>query len=255
MNNGTSKARSLIMLTALVAVVILIAAWFLLLSPVLSGAAEANANADAQEQSNADTQVQVNKLKQQYAQLPEYQAQLDALQTQIPTTPAYPDLQRMFAAIAAEHNVVITSLQFGSAVPLGAAPPAPPTDEGDGSEPAPSATPEPTTGTDGAATGDVPAAFAGLFGIPTSMTVVGKYEDVMSVLKELQSGTDRIVLVSTVALSRGADATTTASIPGADATGVFSGSTFVLTSSTPTEVPTDGTSASPTPSPSASATS
>lgn len=254
MNNGSSKSRSLILVTALIAFVILLASWFLLLSPVLTGASDAAASADEQEQSNAQTQVEVNKLKEQYTHLDEYQTQLDALQVQIPTTPAYPDLQRMFAAIAAEHHVVISTLQFGAAKPLAPAPPAAAPD-GDTTSPSPSPSPEPTTGTDVTAPADTATAVNGLYGIPVSLTVVGKYENVMSLLKELQTGTNRLVLVSTVSLTKGADAATAAgaAVPGADATGVFSGFTFVLTSSTPTEAPTDGgTTTSPSPSPSAS---
>ena len=121
MSGNGSKSRSLILMTALLAVVILVAAWFLLLSPVLGGAAEANTNAEEQEQVNANTQVEVNKLREQFAHMDEYQAQLTALQVQIPTAPLYPELQRMFSEVAVKYGVVITTLQFGTATEFEAA--------------------------------------------------------------------------------------------------------------------------------------
>ena len=255
MNNGSSKSRSLILVSVLVALVILLASWFLLLSPVLSGAAEANSNAEQQEQTNDQTQVEVNKLKGQYAHLDEYQTQLGALQVQIPTSPSYPDLQRMFAAIAAEHHVVITTLQFGAAKPMATTPP-PSAGAGDSTSPSPSPTPTPapTTGTDGTAAPG-PTAVTGLYAIPVSLSVVGAYDDVMSVLKELQTGDGRLVLITDVTLNHGVAGSVTTPAGGstADTSGVFAGSVFVLTSSTPTEAPTDsGTSPSPSPSPSPS---
>lgn len=245
----SSKARSLMMLTALAAIIILAAGWFLLVSPVLSGASEANAQAEAQEQANENTQIEVNKLRQQYAQIDEYQADLDALQVQIPTTPKYAELQQMFADVAADHHVVITSLQFGTAVEVKQEVPA--------SEPDPSAsaTPEPTASADASgdgSTGDTPKGITGLFGIPVSLTVQGAYDDVMSTLKELQTTVDsRIVLVTSVQLGEASASGPQASDdPSVDTAGVFGGQVFVLEDPNADKVDeaTDP-SASPSPSP------
>ena len=259
MNGTTNKARSFILMTVLLGVVIVLASYFLLIAPVLSGASEANANADDQIAANDNTQIEVNKLKEQFAHIDEYNTQLAALQVQIPIAPMYPELQSMFAEIAAKHHVTIISLQFGAATQFDA--PAPPADtEGDGTAAAPSPSPSPspspgTGGTDDASTG--PGAAAGQYGIPVSVSVAGKYDDVMSTLQELQTGTGRIMLVSNVNLTRGTDGVplAIAGLPaGIDTLGVFAGSTFVITSSTPTEqAPADdGSGTSPTPAPSAS---
>jgi Tfp pilus assembly protein PilO len=265
---SNSKASSLILLTALLGLVILLAAYFFLINPVMSNASEANTNAAAQEETNANTQIEVNKLKEQYDQIDEYQAELAALQVQIPTAPMYPDLQRMFADIAQRHHVVITSLTFGVATPYQAASTSAATDDGTGTAaaptPAPSATPSAgTDGTDGN-TANGPAPVVGQYGIPVSVTVAGKYDNVMATLNELQTGTGRLVLINNIVMTKGADLTssdgTAGAIPkDADTTGVLSGFTFVLTSSTPTEEATGdtgtGTSASPSPSAPAASTS
>ena len=260
MKNTNSKASSLILLTALLGVVILLAAWFFLISPVMNDAAEASTNASAQEETNANTQIQVNKLKEQFDQIDQYEAQLAALQVQIPTAPMYPELQRMFADIAQRHHVVITSLTFGVATPYAAASTSAGTDDGAGATAAPTPAPaaSPTAGTDGTdgSTANGPAPVAGQYGIPVSMNVAGAYDNVMATLLELQTGAGRLVLVNNIVMTKGADLTTSSgastAIPkDADTTGVFSGFTFVLTSSTPSEqAPGDsgtGTSATPTP--------
>jgi Tfp pilus assembly protein PilO len=258
MNKGNSKASSLILVTSLLGVVILVAAWFLLISPVLSGASEASTNAAAQEEQNANTQVEVNKLKEQYANLADYQQQLEGLQVQIPTTPMYPELQRMFADVAAKHGVVVTALQFGTAQPYVAAVVTTDSgiDDGTDSAPAPSASPSPspTPGADGSS-GNANAlrASAGQYAIPVTLTVAGAYDNVMATLKELQNSSGRLVLITDVTVSRSPDSLSSAggALPkDADTTGVFAGSTFVLTSSTPTEqAPADsGTDAGTTPS-------
>ena len=173
-----------------------------------TGASDANASAAQQEQTNADTQVQVNKLREQFGHIDEYQAQLEALQVQIPTAPLYPELQQMFSDVAAKYGVVITTLQFGIAAPMAVAAPV---DEGtttDEATPAPSPTPDPSASAapgDGT-TGGGAAATQGLYGIPVSVTILGAYDNVMSALKELQTGTGRLVLVTDVTLTRGLDA-------------------------------------------------
>jgi Tfp pilus assembly protein PilO len=247
----TSNARSLVLLTALGAIVIIAAAWLLLISPTLANASEANAQAAQQESANANTEVEVNKLRQQYANIDEYQSQLTTLQQQIPTDPGYADLQRLFAAVAEENSVVITSLEFGSALELETSNVA---EDGEADDSAVTTDPEAEGGSapaDGDSTGTTAA--GNLYGIPVSISVLGKYDDVMNTLKELQTMDGRIVLITNVTLS-----TATAPAPGdksettgADTTGVFAGQVFVLTSSTPDEPVPDasGTDTSPSPSP------
>jgi len=251
--NKNSNARSLVLLTVLGAVILIAAAWLLLISPVLSGASEASAAAAEQEAQNENTQVQVNKLKAQYADIESYQTQLEALQVQVPTTQGYADLQRQFAAIAAGHNVVITTLEFGSAAPLEEAKK---TDESAG---------ETTDVTDEASSDDAsadpsaddgsasdpatgPKSSSQLYGIPVNVTMTGNYDDLMAALNEMQTSDMRLILITDVALTP----SDVADAKAGDTTAVFGGQTFVLTGTTPDEPEPDesGTSPSPSPSPS-----
>jgi len=254
--NPTNKATSYILLTVLGAVVILAAGWFLLISPVLAGAADASEQALQQESTNQMTQIQVDKLEAQFANMADYEAQLAELQVQIPTSQGYADLQRLFASVAERHNVVITSLQFGSGTLLeqsaaGDGSGQPTGETTDPTSPSPAPSPAPTTGTTGTdgTTGEAPSA-SKLYSIPVSATMEGAYDDLMAVLNELQTGTARLVLVTNVTLSP------TDALEGeaAGTTAVFAGETFVLTSSalseqTPEGGSTDGSSPSPSPTP------
>lgn len=253
--NRNSKATSYVLLTAVGALVILAAAWLLLISPVLTAAAEANEQALQQESMNDTTQIQVNKLQAQFANMDEYEAQLADLQLQIPTSQGYADLQRLFASVAEKHNVVITSLQFGNGTllePAAAGEGEPTGETTDPTVPSPSPSPQPTagaTGTDGTASADAPS-LAKLYSIPVSVTMEGAYDDLMAAVNELQTGEARLVLVTTVTLSP------TDALEGESAgtTAVFAGETFVLTSSalseqSPEGESTDGSSPSPSPTP------
>ncbi|MCR6713317.1 MAG: type II secretion system protein M [Demequina sp.] len=247
--NKNQNARSLVLLTILGAVVIIAIAWFLLISPVLSGAAEASEAAVQQESQNENTQIQVNKLKAQFASIDDYQTQLEALQVQIPTTQDYADLQRQFSAIAAAHDVVITSLSFGSAQPIEQSNV---TDESAGETTDPttddaatddSAT-DGSTDTSGTAT-DASKNIARLYGIPVTVAMTGSYDDLMAALNEMQTGEIRLILITDVSLTQSDEA----DAAGGDTSAVFGGQTFVLTGSTPEEAAPDASGTSPSPSP------
>ena len=253
--NKNQNARSLVLLTILGAVVIIAIAWFLLISPVLSGAAEASEAAVQQESQNENTQIQVNKLKAQFASIDDYQTQLEALQVQIPTTQDYANLQRQFSAIAVAHNVVITSLSFGSAQPIEQSNV---TDESAGETTDPTTDDAATdeTSTDGSTTEgsgedsgtggtDGSKNIANLYGIPVTVSMTGSYDDLMAALNEMQTGEIRLILITDVSLTPSDEA----DAAGGDTSAVFGGQTFVLTGTTPEEAAPDASGTSPSPSP------
>lgn len=203
--NSMNAARQWTLATIVIAVLLLVASWFLLISPVMASAAETNAAAEAQEDANANTQIQVDKLRKQFADIDIYEAQLSELQEGITTRQRYADLQRLFSDIADAHDVVITSLTFGSAVPLAVAEPADPNAEDPNvatTEPVASPSPSPEPAADGT-TDPAPAApkgIQGLYSISVGMSLSGKYNDVLAAMNDLQTGTQRIVLITSVAL-------------------------------------------------------
>lgn len=256
--NKMSDARQWTIATVLIVVVILAAAYFLLISPMLASASEANAAAAAQEEMNANTQIEVNKLRAQFEDIETYEAQLAELQEGITASQRYADLQRLFAAVAARHSVVITSLQFGSAEPLKVTAPAKPATEGEDSATDTGEEPAAGEGSTSEATTDDPAGeqaaqgVPGLYSISVNVTMTGDYNDVLNAVRELQSGTTRLVLITSVTLSSldtpsaGAAASDVALV-----TASLAGETFVLAdqSAIAKEEGTEGEGAEPTPSP------
>lgn len=95
---------------ALAAVLVLLAGYFLLVSPTQNNAAEVSAQAQAQEDANDVTQARINTLKAQYKDLPTYQKDLAALQTHLPTTPQMPALLRSLSKAASRAGVTLVSV-------------------------------------------------------------------------------------------------------------------------------------------------
>ncbi|GEL97157.1 hypothetical protein [Cellulomonas terrae] len=182
--------------TIFVALMILVAAWFLAISPTFAAASEVRAQAEATVQSNEMLELQVAKLKADFEKLPEYREELAGLQVQIPTEPHLSDYLRQLDAIAVAHSVTLTAISPSApqavvvtppvadvaAAPVdGAAPPA------EGAEvPAAPVAPE------------VPVTPSGLTSIAFTLTAVGTYDNVMAFTSDLQNATPRLFLVTTL---------------------------------------------------------
>jgi Tfp pilus assembly protein PilO len=95
---------------ALATVLVLLAGYFLLVSPTRSSADEITVAAQAQEDANGVTQQRIEALKAQYKNLPELQKDLAALQTHLPTTPQMPALLRSLSAAASRSGVTLVSV-------------------------------------------------------------------------------------------------------------------------------------------------
>jgi len=194
-----AKASGWVGGTAIVAVVILIASWFLVISPKLSAAQEDRAQTETVKQHNDVLSTQLATLKKQFAGLETTRSDLAALRKQIPTSAQLTDYLRTLSDLATTHSVVITSLVPGVAVPFvaaaaaaAAAPKPTPTATAAAAAPAePTGTP---TATAPAAAGGVP----GLAAIPVSIIVVGTYPNILGFLGDLQSKTDRLLLVTSL---------------------------------------------------------
>jgi len=191
-----AKASGWVGGTAIVAVVILIASWFLVISPKLSAAQEDRAQTETVKQHNDVLSTQLATLEKQAAALNTTRSDLAALRKQIPTSAQLTDYLRTLSDLAATHSVVITSLMPGVAVPFvaaAAAAAAPkPTPTATAAAAAPAAPTDTPTVTTPAAAGGVP----GLAAIPVSIIVVGTYPNVLAFLSDVQSTTDRLFLVT-----------------------------------------------------------
>jgi Tfp pilus assembly protein PilO len=178
--------------TAVAAVLLLIAGWFLLVSPQRSEAADLRDQVTAQQAANDAIALKTKQLQAQFASLPERQAQLAEIKQQMPDNPALPSLIRDLSSYAESAGVKLDSVAPGTPAAVVAAAPAAP------------AAGQPVT------PGQAPAATstAGLFSIPTTVTAVGSYSELTLYLQKLQSSMRRAFLVNTISLAKASTGTT-----------------------------------------------
>jgi hypothetical protein len=104
---------------ALASVLVLLAGWFLLVSPQRQSAEDIGAQAETQTANNQVTQGKINALKAQYANLPTLQKQLAIVQTRMPQTPNMPGLLRNLNAAATAAGVKLLGVTPANATALG----------------------------------------------------------------------------------------------------------------------------------------
>jgi Tfp pilus assembly protein PilO len=196
---------------AVLVLAILAAGWFLLVAPKHQATADLKTKATSQEQANAQLQQQIQVLQAQQQDLPQQQAKLATLSTQIPGNPALPSLIRDLTAAAAKVGVSIDSMAPSTPIalvaPLAPVAPVPPADTTD-------------TSGDTGATAPTPVAPAPatntLFQVPLSLGVTGSYFEIEQFLNKLE-GLKRSMLISGLTLTpgTGAAATSTSSTSAA----------------------------------------
>lgn len=105
--NGASRWYAA---AALASVLVLVAGWFLLVSPQRDNADAISAQADSQVQANAITQTKIDQLKAEYTNMPALQQQLALLQTHLPQTPNMPSLLRSLSQAATSSGVTLMAV-------------------------------------------------------------------------------------------------------------------------------------------------
>ena len=199
---GRSKAGTWVGGTVVVALLILVAGWFLLVSPVLAAASETRATAASVQADNIAARQRIETLKAQFATLDEKKAELATLQAQVPTTGQLSDYLRQLDAKAIEHQVVLTSVTPGSPelyAPTTPVPAAPAATDGEASTEGEASTDTGTvTDTTVVAAPVGPTIPAGMIDVPVTLTAVGTYANVMAWVESIQERTDRLLLVSSV---------------------------------------------------------
>lgn len=212
---ASPKVTGWVLGTVLLGIVLAAAAWLLAISPVLERADAARMEASTIRDSNELLQVKIDRLKEQFADIEEYRAELAALRTQVPTEAQLAEYLREVDTIAAANGVTVTAITttLGQLVELPQtapvappADPAAPTDGTAGTEGTQTADGAGTpTGTDGTGTppGDgtpppppAPLVPEGFVAIPLGFSVVGPYENVVAFLEQMQTGTQRLFLVT-----------------------------------------------------------
>lgn len=117
-----TKFRKWVALTGLASIVVLVAGWFLLISPKRSDVSGLKSQAAQQESRNDGLQVQLSSLRSQQKGLVAENRQLAELAKKIPTTADLPGLLRQLSATATTTNVDLTDLTPATPVALTAAP-------------------------------------------------------------------------------------------------------------------------------------
>jgi Tfp pilus assembly protein PilO len=220
--------------TAIAAVVILAAGWFLLVKPQNSKVSDLHTQTAAQDQQNQVLTTQIEALEAEQKQLPQQQRILEKFATKIPDTAAEPGLIRALSATAKASGVDITAITPGAATQLGSA-------------------------AGGAATlGAAPASSASLYSLPLSLTVTGSYANLESFFSGLEQ-LPRAFMVSGFSLSRagstaGSSAGGAALAPNALAASIstevfYATGTAPIQPATPQTATTPGGTATNTPAP------
>jgi len=197
------------------ALVLVLASWFLLISPQRSQAAELRAQAMEQQETNDSIRLQTQQLKAQFASLPQRQAELAEIRRQMPSTPDLASLVRQLSTTADEAGVKLTSVSPAQPQALGA------------TAAAGAAGPAGSAGAGAAASGT-----SGVQAIGLTIELEGSYAELTLFVQKLQGSMPRAYLVEslTLAPADGAAAATS----GSDLRLSLAGKVFVLPSASGT---------------------
>lgn len=192
-----SKTGAWIGGAVVVALLMTIASWFLLISPVLASAGETSLQAESTRQSNAALEIKVDRLAEQFTHLDEYKAQLADLRTQVPTDAELAAYLRRIDELAQASSVTVVDVSPGTPVAFLPVVTAPVT-SGDSTVDATTEKVEGSEETTEEAPAPAPAsaAPAGMVNVPLSMTVVGTYEHVLAFTNALQTTPGRLFVLN-----------------------------------------------------------
>lgn len=205
---GASRTTGWIVGTVVAVMAVLFAGWFLVAGPRFEAAAATLSEAEGVAGQNELLQLKIDKLRADSANLEAYRAEVAGLQAQIPTDGELADYTREVAAAADDSGAFLLDFTpgygqlFTPAVVVAPVPVAPAEGETTGTE-GTEATggAEGTDATDG--TTPVPAPVEstvpeGFIAVPFSARVVGTYAQTSAFLETLQTGTERLFLVTQI---------------------------------------------------------
>lgn len=183
-----AKIRTWLTGGIVLALIILVGAWFLMISPVRAATAELNDQAQEQEEMNQAEAKRIAVLAAQFEQIDDFKADLADLRKQLPQAPEHSEFQRQIAKLAGKRDVTISTVSVSASSELrgeSIAPPAP----AEGAEPAEGEDEETTA----------PAAptsqFQDLHLVPVAIEVQGSYRNAIDFAADLQTVNPRLFLV------------------------------------------------------------
>lgn len=105
-------------------IALLVAGWFLLVSPSLVQAAATRDETASQETANLTARAHLDQLAALKVALPEKEKELEALQVRIPSSVQLPDMIRNITALAKGAGVEVSAISPGTPVPMSGTQPA-----------------------------------------------------------------------------------------------------------------------------------
>lgn len=206
--------------TVFTTLVIFALTWFLVAAPKFEAAGATMLEAENARAQNDILALETAQLRADFENLEAYKAELATLQSQVPSDAALPDYLREIDRLAADHGVFVLDVAPGVAevftLPVVAAPAAPVEATDTAAAETSTEGTEPTASADTAAAAAVPAGPVvpeGLVAVPFSVKVIGSYAGTTSFLEAMQTGTDRLFLVTKVDGTRQEQADGTLSKP------------------------------------------
>lgn len=184
-----SVTRKWSLMAAVLALAILAAGWFLLVSPKRSEAAGLREQTVTQQDANARLVQQLEVLKAQQAELPQQRARLAVMRTQIPDNPALPTLIRDLTAAGRKVGVSLDTMSPAVPTPVVAAvQPAVATTTTESTDAsATTGASESAEGTAGTATPVAPTPPSpSLYQVPLSLEVSGSYFELEQFINKLE---------------------------------------------------------------------
>jgi Tfp pilus assembly protein PilO len=171
---------------AIVCIGIIALGWFLGVSPKLTEMSAAEAETESVDQQNLATEADIAQLKAEFENLDEVAAELDALRASLPASADYARFLAELNTIAGDNSASLSGFTPTTPVVLSddGTPADPAAADAGAEEGATDAAPEATTLADGT-----------LVAIPTTLSAVGSFRDLLDFVKDLQYG-ERLFLVS-----------------------------------------------------------
>ncbi|MCU1589868.1 MAG: hypothetical protein JWP11_1124 [Frankiales bacterium] len=215
------KMKQWVALTALGALAIMAAGWFLLVSPKKAEATALQEQTASQLSANSELETQLTVLRAQAKELPKKQAALAKVAAKIPSNPSLPSLVRSLTAASTSAGVDFVSVTPGA--PAAAVAPA---------AAAPAA---PAAGTAAPAAASTSSA-GQLLSIPVAINVVGDYFEVEQFIANLEN-LPRALRVTNLTLAPGAGPTAGDTTPSTDdgrsLTSTITGTVFMAAGAAP----------------------
>lgn len=192
-----------------IAAIIGLASYFLVISPELDAGATARVDTETAQQNNQLLETQIAGMKVKEQQVPHWRDQIALISLDLPPLPEQSALERLVDGALSDLKLPSMTVSYGQPAPIaGPAAPAsaqaPAVQPSPGPTPSPSATPTPESTSGSTDAGSTDGSFAGLVGIPVTISTEGSPTAVLSFLKFMQSQNDRFYTVTNFSIAKAA---------------------------------------------------